>query len=74
MLEKLGRKIARGAKAEILEPQKGIDWGKIAEAAWRIAQAGLFAAAVIWSGRSERLVRTPTTIVINNYISKEDLK
>ena len=70
MLERLGRKIARGAKAEILEPQKGIDWGKIAEAAWRIAQAGLFAAAVIWSGRSERLVRTPT-VIVNNYIVKE---
>ena len=70
MLERLGRKIARGAKAEILEPQQGIDWGKIAEAAWRIAQAGLFAAAVIWSGRSERLVRTPT-VIVNNYIVKE---
>jgi hypothetical protein len=70
VFEKIGRKLIRGAKAELTE-DSGIDWGKVLDAAVKIAEAGLFLGIMLISGRSEKLIRT-TTIVVNNYILKEE--
>ena len=69
MLEKLGRKFVRGAKAELTETS-GFNRDKILNVVVKIAEAGLFLGIIFLSGRSERLVRTPV-IVIHNHIHKE---
>lgn len=64
MFEKIGRKLIKGAKAEILESPQGIDWDKVLRVAVKVAEAGLFAAVIFWSGRPGK---TPT-IIVNQYI------
>ena len=67
MFEKIGRKLVKGAKAEISEsPDAIIDWDKITKAAIRVAEIGLFVAAIFWPSNSKRLVRTQT-VITNNY-------
>lgn len=64
MFEKIGRKLMRGAKAEFSESPEVIDWDKITKAAVKVLEIGLFATALIFSGK--KLVRTQT-VITNNY-------
>ena len=68
MFEKIGRKLAQGAKAEMLKPVKaGTDGNDILSA---ILKVGLFLCML---GVGLHGSKSPEkTIVINNYIYKED--
>ena len=68
LLEKLGKKFAKGAKAEILEPKDDKDFFRFLEAGISLLELGIFALAM-FSKSGSSSVSTPTTIVVNNYIT-----
>ncbi len=75
-LEKIGKKFAKGAKAEILNPESGkidIPWDKVIKAGMALLELGVLAIAV-FSGGASKPVEKPYggTIVINNYISRRE--
>lgn len=70
MFEKLGRKLAKGAKAEILETPEGeFGWRNILEGLTAIVKIGVIVFAII-NPDGKTQPAQPQTIIINNYISK----
>ena len=72
MLEKLGRKLAQGAKAEILEPvnKNEIDWRKVINAGLTVLEFGVFIFSMFAGSKSQS--ESSTTVIVNNYMYKED--
>ena len=70
LIEDAGKKFAKGAKKEILEPKKNsIDWEKVIKAGAALLEIGIFALAVFGGGKSGgRTQMESHTIIINNYI------
>lgn len=67
MFERIGRKLARGAKAEILDPSDSTSFHDILEVATHVLEAGLLALALFLPDKKET---SSPTVIVNNYISK----
>ena len=72
MFEKIGRKLVRGAKAEMFEPpgEDGRDY--ILEIILAIGKIGIFALALLADSKGEKSSQQPSTVIVNNYIYKEE--
>lgn len=73
LIEDAGKKFAKGAKKEILEPRKNsIDWEKVIKAGAALLELGIFALAVFGGGKScgGNKELGCNTIVINNVIQR----
>lgn len=71
LIEDAGKKFAKGAKKEILEPKKNsIDWEKVIKAGAALLELGIFALAVFGGGTRCGGNKEPgyNNIVINNII------
>lgn len=72
MFEKIGKKLVQGAKAEIQEkPVSILDTDKFLEWAEVAIGIGLLAIGFLKFLKKPETPAQPTTIVINNYISKD---
>ena len=69
MFERIGRKLARGAKAEILEPTDSASLRDILGIALQALEAGLLALALFLPEPDKKETSSPT-VIVNNYISK----
>ena len=69
MFEKIGRKLACGAKAEIID-KTGMDWNKVLKIITAVAETGLFVIAFALDRKSQK--PQTTTMIVNNYITKGD--
>lgn len=69
LMEDAGKKFAKGAKKEILEPKKNsIDWEKVIKAGAALLELGIFALAVFGGGKGCGGNKMEShTIIINNY-------
>ena len=69
MFERIGRKLARGAKAEILEPTDSAGLRDVLGIALQALEAGLLALALFLPDKKEA---SSPTVIVNNYISKRE--
>jgi len=67
MFEKIGRKLVKGAKAEIMDSPDGINWDAALKVIGAVAEIGLVGLALLFDKRHDS---QPTTVIVNNYISK----
>ena len=68
IFENLGRKFAKGARAEILEPKdEEFNWRVLADGIAALVKVGALVFAFVSTG-SQTTVSQPSTIIINNYI------
>ena len=73
IVEDMGKKFAKGAKKEILEPKKNsIDWEKVIKAGAALLELGVFALAIFGGGKSDGGNKELgySTIIINNIIQR----
>lgn len=68
--KKVGKEIAQGAKEEIIAPATEIDWKKVVNAGLTVLEFGVFIFAMFTGSKSN--AETSTTVVVNNYIYKEE--
>ena len=73
MFEKWGRKLAKGVKQEIMTDKEGE--GPITGLLSALVKIGILGVALLAgvSGGNKKN-QGPTTVIVNNYICKEDLK
>lgn len=73
MFEKIGRKLIRGAKAEMLGPPGEDSTNYICDLILGIGKLALFAAALLLDGGSGSAKKgQQSTVIVNNYIYKEE--
>lgn len=72
MFEKIGRKLVRGAKAELFEPPEKDGKDYILGIILAACRVGIFAIALLADSKRGKSDSQPSTIIVNNYIYKEE--
>lgn len=72
MFEKIGRKLVRGAKAEMLGPPGTDGRDAICDLILGVGKIALFGLALLLDGGGSHKKGQTSTVIVNNYIYKEE--